>query len=299
MARILVTGATGFAGQYICRELLARGHDVTGTTAGSDVSFADTGVSLRSVDIRDADAVHNLIRDTRPERVLHLAGIASPANGDKLAFFSVNTLATATLLEACRLEAPDVQKIVLTSSANVYGEPGVEVLHETLCPAPVNAYGCSKLAMEHLSANYRDEFALQIVRPFNFTGQGQTTRFLVPKIVEHFRTRQSGIELGNTHVSRDFSDVRDVAREFADLLENDAATQTVNICSGDFLKLEDILSLCRDITGHEIAVSVNPNFVRANEISRLRGSRELLNRLVGARPSRPFKDTLTWMLQGG
>lgn len=297
MTRVLVTGATGFAGRYICRELVGRGHEVIGTKTQSSVGIEMDGVSLRTLDILDVDATRRLVGETQPDRVLHLAGIASPANGDKLAFFSVNTLASMNVLDGCRHEASALQKVILTSSANVYGEPGLEVLHEDLCAAPVNAYGCSKLAMEQLSANYRDDFSLQIVRPFNFTGRGQTTRFLVPKIVEHFRKNKSDIELGNVHVSRDFSDVRDVAREFADLVDHVDFNKTVNICSGDFLKLEDILSLCRQITGHELTVTVNPNFMRANEIVRLRGCRNRLNSVLGPRPARSFEDTLRWMLQ--
>lgn len=293
MSRVLVTGATGFAGQYICRDLAARGYTVIGTAMHAQ---PDNALNLYTLDLCDVDAVDKLIQEVKPEYVLHLAGIASPANNDKLAYFRVNTFATVTLLNACQSHVPDIKKVILTSSANVYGEPGLEVLDESLCPAPINAYGCSKLAMEHLSNKFAGSFPLQIVRPFNFTGRGQTDRFLVPKIVNHFRDRKDHLELGNIDVSRDFSDVRDVAREFADLLGADTATETVNICSGSFLKLKEIIALCEDITQHSLTISVNPAFVRANEIMRLRGSRDRLDALVGPRADRPFKETLRWML---
>lgn len=291
--RVLVTGATGFSGQHVCRELLSRGYEVIGTSVNqTDKSDA----SLHQLDICDSTAVNDLFREIQPTHLLHLAGIASPAEGDKLAFFDVNTLGAVNLLEACRSEATSFCKAVLISSANIYGQPGLEVLHEDLCPAPVNAYGCSKLAMEHLAANFKKDYKLQIVRPFNFTGRGQTTKFLVPKIVEHFRLRRDEIELGNIQVSRDFSDVRDVACELSDLLFHETATETVNMCCGDFLRLQDILDLCTDITGHTLSYRVNPDFVRVNEIMKLRGSRARLDAIIGPRPPRPFAETLRWML---
>jgi nucleoside-diphosphate-sugar epimerase len=296
MSRILVTGAAGFAGRYACRELVGRGHDVIGTVFRGGRTNSEAS-KLYEIDIRDTGAVHKLVREVQPERVLHLAAMASPANGDKLAFYEVNTLATIGLLEALRKGASSLCKVLLVSSANVYGEPGVEVLSEDMRPAPINIYGTSKLSMEHLAEGYRNDFALQIIRPFNFTGRGQTKHFLVPKIVAHFRERAHTIELGNTQVSRDFSDVRDTVQDFADLLEADDITQLMNVCSGDFLKLQEILFMCEVITGHTLDVRVNPGFVRPNDILRLRGSRERLDAALGPRPRRSFEETLRWMLQ--
>ena len=96
-------------------------------------------------------------------------------------------------------------------------------------PAPVNHYANSKLAMEHTARTYGERLPLLITRPFNYTGPGQATHFLVPKIVEHIKRRETVIELGNTHVSRDFSDVRDIVAVYAHLL-NGRKVRPVAVC---------------------------------------------------------------------
>jgi GDP-6-deoxy-D-talose 4-dehydrogenase len=187
--------------------------------------------------------------------------------------------------------------VIIASSANVYGAPDVEVLEESQCPAPVNHYACSKLAMEHMVRTWFSRLPIVITRPFNYTGPGQADHFLIPKIVSHFQQRAPFIELGNLRVSRDYSDIDDVIAAYVALLECDARSEIVNICSGRAIALLDVVAIMNKIAGYEIEVRVNPEFVRENEVPKLIGSPAKLRSLVDLPAPRPFADTLRRMYE--
>jgi nucleoside-diphosphate-sugar epimerase len=188
--------------------------------------------------------------------------------------------------------------VVLASSANIYGNTRVSSISESTPPTPANDYAVSKLAMEYVAKLFTTQLPIAITRPFNYTGVGQDPKFLVPKIVSHFRQRASQIELGNLDVARDFSDVRDVAAVYAALLDGRSiGGETVNICSGRAIALGDIIDMCRSITGHNLDVVVNPAFVRADEVKTLKGDPSRLENLLGGLDRHRFEDTLRWMLE--
>ena len=156
--------------------------------------------------------------------------------------------------------------------------------------------------MEYAARLYADRLPLIMARPFNYTGVGQSESFLIPKIVSHVRRRAPVIELGNLEVARDFSDVRNVAELYRRLLEAPAAVgQTFNVCSGQAWSLNDVLTMAREISGHDFDVRVNPAFVRQNEVKTLIGSRARLDAVVGQAsnpmPEIALRDTLRWMLE--
>ena len=290
MKTILVTGAGGFTGHYAIVELQARGYRVVGLS--SRATAADETIAC---DLTDAAAVNAVVRTVAPDFVLHLAGLAFVAHADEQALYRVNLFGTQNLLQAlAALETP-VQKILLASSANVYGKPGLPVLVESLCPVPLNHYAMSKLAMEHMARTWLDRLPIVIARPFNYTGLGQDEKFLVPKIVAHFRRGERVIELGNIDVERDFSDVRVVVGAYCQLLERAPAGETVNVCSGMVWSLKDVLAMMAEIAGYTIKILVNPAFVRINEVPRLQGDTGLLNRFAGALDNIPLRETLRWM----
>lgn len=112
------------------------------------------------------------------------------------------------------------------------------------------------------------------------------------------RRRAPLIELGNLDVARDFSDVRNVVQLYRRLLEAPAAVgQTFNVCSGQAWSLNDVLTMVREISGHDFEVRVNPAFVRQNEVKTLVGSRAKLDAVVGEVPEIALRDTLRWMLE--
>lgn len=286
----LVTGASGFTGRHMVDALRARGYHVAGFASGG--SNADV---VLPCDLTDAAAVRAAVAQVKPDVVVHLAALAFVGHGDAGGFYRVNVFGTLNLLEALAALDRPPSKVLVASSANVYGTPDVEVIDESICPAPVNHYACSKLAMEHMARTWFDRLPIVITRPFNYTGPGQDERFLIPKIVGHFRRGEPVIALGNMDVSRDFSDVSDVVAAYVALLESDAISLTVNVCSGRATSLREVIAMMGEIAGYEIEAKVNPAFVRANEIQRLRGDNRLLRTLVHSAPQTPLRDTLAKM----
>jgi nucleoside-diphosphate-sugar epimerase len=164
-------------------------------------------------------------------------------------------------------------------------------------PAPANDYAVSKLAMEYMARLWMDRLPIIITRPFNYTGVGQASQFLLPKIVNHFKSGEKLIELGNIDVERDFSDVRMVAHAYRQLLELSPAGETFNVCSGVAYSMNDVLVMMSEIAGYEIEVRVNPAFVRANEVQRLQGDDSKLKAVVGNLTTISLKETLRWMYE--
>ncbi|WP_417579973.1 NAD-dependent epimerase/dehydratase family protein [Nitrincola sp.] len=287
MPTALVTGASGFTGRYMIHALQELGYKVVGL--GHGVTAADETLVC---DLTDAAAVKAAVLQAKPDWVVHLAAVSFVGHVDQEAFYRVNVFGTLNLLEALASLAAPPARVLIASSANIYGTPCVEVIDEQVCPAPVNHYACSKLAMEHMVATWFERLPIVIARPFNYTGPGQDERFLIPKIIGHFARKATQIELGNLEVSRDITDVRDVVKAYLALLDSPAQSCRVNICSGQATALRSVLDMMEKIAGYPIEVQVNPAFVRANEIPILRGDNSLLQQLVGTVPGIPLEQTL-------
>lgn len=273
--RALITGINGFTGRFMANELAAQGCEVLGV--GSQPSDSP---SYYQVDLADVAGLRKLLADTQPDIVVHLAALAFVGHGAADAFYQVNLIGTRNLLEAIDAcgKVPDC--VLLASSANVYGNASSGMLDETTQPAPANDYAVSKLAMEYMASLWHAKLPIVIARPFNYTGVGQAENFLLPKIVSHFTRKASTIELGNLDVWRDFSDVRAVVSAYRGLLEARPLGQTINVSSGVTYSLREVIDMCREITGQDIDVQVNPAFVRANEVKTLCGNNARLRALV-------------------
>ncbi|MEN4902078.1 NAD-dependent epimerase/dehydratase family protein [Luteimonas sp. TWI1437] len=292
--RILVTGASGFTGRYVVAELQAHGsHVIALGGPGSISGAADQHVVA---DMRDKSALAAAVTEARADMVVHLAALAFVGHDQAEEFYSVNMLGTRNLLVALEQVQRVPERVLLASSANVYGNALSGRLDETTMPAPANDYAVSKLSMEHIAGLWRGRLPITITRPFNYTGVGQAEHFLVPKIVSHFVRRAPAIELGNVEVSRDFGDVRAVASAYRSLLQVPANNEVLNVCSGRGLTLMQIIEMCTALTGHRLDVLVNPEFVRANEVKTLLGSNERLRSWIGDWQTPPFEQTLAWML---
>jgi GDP-6-deoxy-D-talose 4-dehydrogenase len=295
MKRALITGIHGFTGHYLAQSLRAQGYRVFGTALSPAAEEQD----VIAVDLGDRDAVLRMVEQVQPDVVVHLAAIAFVAHSDIEAMYRVNLIGTRNLLEALAGLADKPSAVLLASSANIYGNTDVEPISEAVAPAPANDYAVSKLAMEYMARLWMDRLPITIVRPFNYTGHGQHENFLLPKIVSHFKRGARDIELGNLHVWRDFSDVRTVVDCYARLvaLEGSIAGQTFNVCSGVGHSLGEVLDMMAEIAGYRINVSVNPAFVRSNEVARLVGSNAKLQAVIGPLNPPPLAETLRWMYE--
>jgi GDP-6-deoxy-D-talose 4-dehydrogenase len=290
---VLITGARGFTGRHLRAHLQASDWKVVGL-----VREAASGPDEITADLAHPEPLRTALDTVRPDWIVHLAAITFVPHGDPQEIYQTNLFGTLNLLDAILAVGLSPRKVLIASSANVYGNPAVEVLDETLCPAPVNHYAASKLAMEHLVRTYQDRLPILITRPFNYTGPGQDERFLIPKIVGCYRRGQPAIELGNLDVIRDFSDVRFVVEAYRRLLDSSAVGDTVNICSGVGVALGEVIDRMNQLTGYAIEVRVNPDFVRANEVRRLIGDNHKLRRLIGALPEYPIDVILRTLYHG-
>jgi nucleoside-diphosphate-sugar epimerase len=291
LRRVLVTGIEGFTGQYVAAELATAGYVACSLSSGA------YGTHTGFVDLLDAAAVSAAVSRIKPDAVIHLAAIAFVAHGDVDSIYRTNIIGTRHLLAALADLPSPPSAVVLASSANVYGNAAGsgEKLDERTPAAPANDYAVSKLAMEYMARTWAGRLPLIFTRPFNYTGIGQSEQFLIPKIVDHFRLGKKSIELGNLDVWREFMDVRAVAWAYRRLLETTSDGDVFNVCSGASHSLREVLAMMADISGYEIEVSVNPAFVRKNEVVRLDGDGARLAARVGALPTYTLMDTLRWM----
>lgn len=278
--KILLTGACGFTGRHFRESAERQGHEVVSPV----------------FELRDPAAIARELAAIDYTHVVHLAAISFAEHADPESLYQVNLLGTLHLLEALLSRGVSVERILLASSANIYGNASVPVIDETICPAPINHYATSKLAMEHMARAYANRLPIVFVRPFNYTGRGQDSAFIVPKLVECFRARASAVEVGNLEVEREFNDVRMVCEAYLRLLVSADIGCTYNICSGKGYALRDVLEQLGTLSAHRPAIRFTPKFVRSQEVHRLVGDPSRLQSAIGALPEYPLSETLQWML---
>lgn len=278
--RIAVTGLDGFTGRYV------------------EAILKDMGIDhvAISADLADGQAVERAVAETDFDRLIHLAAIAFAGGNDWRAFYEINQLGTVALLEAVARHRKGA-RCILASSAQVYG-PGAEgFVDESHSCNPVGHYAISKYAMELMTPLFASELDIVIARPFNYTGVGQESRYLVPKIVDHFRRGAPEIELGNLFVRRDFGDVRSIAEFYCMLALADAPPSCINVGTGALHSIQDIVEILTSMTGHRPQLRTNPAFVRANDVPTLGADIGLAKRVLPDWAPRSIEDTLGWMLR--
>ena len=283
--KIAVTGSNGFTGRFFTAAAITAGHEITPILS----------------DLNDSAGLKQELHAANPDALVHLAAISFVGHADEEAFYKVNVIGTMNVLSAlCSLHRP-VKKVLLASSANIYGNSAHSPIAEDQLPAPVNHYAMSKLAMEHMARTYADRLPLVITRPFNYTGPGQAPNFVIPKIVSQFRERRPTIELGNIHVEREFNDIRMRGAAYLALLQYGQAAETYNICTGKSYDLQSVIAQLSQMTGHTLAIHINPAFVRANEVHRLCGNPSKLHACMNNHgvdlPTPDLAETLNWMLR--
>jgi len=290
--KVLITGINGFTGIHLEKYLTKQGFDVFGMVIG--MPKQDNHLQC---DISKKDQVNAAITTIKPDYLIHIAAISFVGERNASLIYDVNVMGTENILQALVENNINPKKVILASSATVYGNQGKEVLDETMCPQPVNHYGCSKLSMEHIASNYFTAFDIIITRPFNYTGVGQKGPFLIPKIVDHFRAEKKEIALGNVHVSREFNDISYVIDVYHKLLLSDAKSTIVNLSSNNPIKLLDVIDIMQKIAGYNIEIKVNPSFVRYNEIKSLAGSTDKLGKIIDLSAVYSLKNTLVDMYE--
>lgn len=290
--KILITGIDGFTGQHLKTYFINKGFQVYGTT------YTETNLdNSYKCDITDINSVRIVLDNVNPDFIIHLAAISFVGHTNIEAFYKTNVVGTLNILDALLLNNHNPKKIIIASSATVYGNQNKEILDEALCPKPANHYGASKYSMECLVSNYFDKLNIIITRPFNYTGVGQSDSFLIPKIVNHYKQNKQSIKLGNLDVVREFNDITFVCDVYYKMLNSSITADTFNICSQRGIKLIDVISMMNEIANYDIKVEIENLLIRHNEIKVLIGSNVKLFSSIGKIEQSDFRLTLQEMYE--
>jgi GDP-4-dehydro-6-deoxy-D-mannose reductase len=297
--RALVTGAAGFAGGWLVRELAAAGYTVHASGLEAAVARPPEGsAGWRELDVTSTASVRAALDAIRPDAVFHLAGQASVGDSfdDPEGTWEVN--ATGTLRIASAL--PPGARLLVVSSAEVYGTvPEAEQpIREDRPLRPANPYAASKAAAEMaaLQAAARGAAHVVVARAFNHTGPGQDTRFALPSFAGQLASLGAGggdpvLRVGNLSARRDLLDVRDVVRAYRLLIERGASGGVYNVASGRARSMSDVLARMVELAGLAVRIEVDDDRVRPVDVPLLVGDASRLSAL-GWRPEIPFRSTL-------
>lgn len=275
MTVVLVTGAAGFAGGYLARELESRDAEVWRAVHEPSEGAAGPGAGERErvVDVRDRERVLEAVRDVEPDEIYHLAGVTHPALHAATDFWRANVLGTVHVLEAARQVGASV---LVVSSGYVYGPVNAPAAEEAPL-RPVNHYGASKVGLEMAArAEAIEGLDVVVARPFNHSGPGQPPDYLVPTLVQQVAgildgSRPARVELGNLESVRDFTDVRDVVRAYPIVLRAAEPGDVLNVCSGRGVSVSELVDVVAAVAGIELDVVSTPTRRRAADIPYLVG----------------------------
>ncbi len=299
--RVFVTGIEGFVGTHLARYLKERGYEVYGTHYAP--VREEIPATLFPCDINDFSAIKRALEESRPDWLIHLAGISSVAEAEKnlIPTYQVNTLGTLKLLIAVhQLMLPC--RILLISSADVYGR-GDKPHSETDPLQPLTAYARSKYLAEEIARLYYQTWDMDIVilRPFSHTGPGQADRFVFARVASHIVKVEQGkaqpvLEMGDLQVRRDYTDVRDIVRAYISALENCPAGETYNVTSGKPVRLHDGVEILLRLSRVKIEIRQGVIEKRPYDIPFLSGNPEKFHRATGWTAQTPLEKTLSDLL---
>ena len=307
--RVLVTGIDGFVGSHLAEYLLTLpGVEVHGSVLlpGNipNILHIKPSLHLHQADILDRDRMLSLLRDIRAEKILHLAGQAfvPTSFSDPRATFEANIMGGVNILEAARKLRADKEtgpSILIVSTGEVYGKVDRVPIREDFALAPNNPYAASKAGLDIIAQQYRSSFDLRVVvtRPFNHAGARQNPLFVCSDFGKQFAEIEAGkrtpeLHVGNLSAQRDFTDVRDVVKAYWLLLEKDQTHPVFNVCSGQPLSIQNLITIFEDITGIRVKVIGEKERMRPYDVPVVRGSYERLRKATGWAPSIPIRRTL-------
>jgi GDP-4-dehydro-6-deoxy-D-mannose reductase len=308
--RVLVTGIAGFAGPVVAGALRAAGHEVLGLVQeGVPSRLAAVGLpagALHVGDVTDAAVLRSLLATTRPDGLIHLAGLTfvPAAERDPAETYRVNVGGLLALLGAVRAETPKA-RVVAVGSCDVYGavERSELPVREETPLRPVTVYGASKAAADLAAAQWVRAYGLEVVcaRPFNHTGPGQDAAFVCSALARQIAAIEAGsqeavLRVGNVDPVRDFSDVRDVAAGYVALLERGHAGDAYNLCSGSGASIAEVIAILRTHARVPLRVQSDPALRRAVDVERIVGSHDRATRDTGWTPRIPLDETLGTLL---
>ena len=313
---VLITGAGGFIGSHLVEELLRRNCKVTAFVHYN--SFNRWGwldflpeetksrITVFTGDIRDPNGVRNAMKGV--EIVFHLAaliGIPYSYHSPDT-YVDTNIKGTLNVLQAARDLA--VQRIVHTSTSEVYGTAQFVPITELHPVNPQSPYAATKSGADFLALTFQRSFDLpvSVARPFNTYGPRQSARAIIPTVISQIAGGMKQIRLGDVTPTRDFTFVKDTCKGFINIAESDASIgEVVNIGSNFEISILETFKLIRSIMNSDVEfISENERIRPENsEVFRLWCDNGKINKLAGFVPDysldRGLRETIEWLSQSG
>lgn len=300
--RIVVTGASGFVGQHMVRRLRREWPDaaliLVSRRAGQVL-----GHEVTSLDVADEAAVTALIRETKPDVVVHLAAVSAISNAmaDRRMTWQINAMAPYYLASAIMDHSPQ-SYFLFVSSAEVYGrsaKPGV-LLDESTLLQPANPYASAKAAADL----FVQEAALaglraNVVRPFNHIGPGQSLAFAIPSFCSQIVASERGgdrvIRVGSLEDVRDFLHVEDVVDAYVQVIrarDRLPSGAFFNVASGQGVRMSDVLDLLTNLSQVDVRVELDATRLRQRPPTSVVGDAGKLRADIGWAPEHSLRETL-------
>ena len=305
MAKILVTGAGGFIGSHLTEELVKEGEEVRafvrynsrderGLLEDLPKDILDQ-IEVIPGDLKDPDGVKKAVKGC--SKVFHLGAlIAIPYSYvHPFDFVQTNVIGTANLFNAC-LEVNALERIVHTSTSEVYGTAQYTPINEKHPLQAQSPYAASKIAADKLAESYCLSFGLPIaaIRPFNTFGPRQSLRAIIPTIISQ-AIGDKKIRLGNTKPRRDFLFVKDTVRGFTQLGKCDEAIgKVVNVGAGTDISIEELVKKILGLMRKQGEIEVEDRRIRPekSEVMQLLSDTRLAQKLFGWAPRHTLEDGL-------
>lgn len=317
-SRILVTGADGFIGSHLTEELVRRGHNVRAFVLyNSFNSWGWLDESPRDIrdnldvfagDIRDPNGVREAMKGC--DVVLHLAAlIAIPYSYHSPdTYVDTNVKGTLNIVQAAR--ELGVEKVVHTSTSEVYGTARFVPITEEHPLQGQSPYSASKIGADQIAMSFYTSFGtpVAIIRPFNTYGPRQSARAVIPTIITQIANGKKQIRLGAVHPTRDFNYVRDTVRGFVAVAESERSVgEVVNVGSNFEISVGDTAALIARLMGGTAEIVTDSVRLRPekSEVERLWASNAKAKELTGWEPEyggvdgleRGLQETIDWFSQ--
>ncbi|MFA5054970.1 MAG: GDP-mannose 4,6-dehydratase [Dehalococcoidia bacterium] len=309
MKKALITGITGFAGSHLAEHLLGKGIEVHGTdrwrSKRENIKNIKGDLHLVNADIRDGHSLDNVIKDIKPDYIFHLAAqsfvaMSWLAPADTI---ETNVVGTINLFEAVRRAGID-PVIQVAGSSEEYGMvyPDEVPIKEDNPLRPLSTYGVSKVAADKLAYQYNKSYGLKtiVTRGFNHTGPRRGEVFVTSAFAKQIAEIEKGKEpvmyVGNLESRRDFTDVRDMVRAYLLAVEKCEPGEVYNICSGNAVKISEMLDLLLSMTKKKIKVKQDPDRIRPSDVELLQGDYSKFKKQTGWKPKIPFEKTMEDLL---
>lgn len=304
--RALITGAGGFAGGHLVEYLLQQPgievHAAVFLPPGQNPRLDGLELTQHQAELRDAEAVRDVLEEVRPDLIFHLAAMAHVGESFKNPWATLenNIVGQLNILEAVRQAEIDA-RILIVSSAEIYGSAGGTPipLDETYPFAPTNPYSVSKVTQDMLGLQYFLAYRLKILRarPFNHIGPGQMTGFVAADFAAQIAAIEAGrrepvMDVGNLDAERDFTDVRDIVRAYWLMLTQGEPGEAYNISSGKGYSIKYLLDTLLSYSTAKIEVRQDPARMRPSDVPRRVGNASKLRQRTGWEPVIPFEQSL-------